>query len=358
MEQKDYQFFLERIPKSLGVGYFRFFASLTIVMEACRLLIDYVTIVWQLGLSTNDLIVYWTDRWLLFLWPICMLLMYYSMKYLRNCTLRTLEKIQFRLKEYPVYTLEKVYLGRWQHFFPVAFVLICFSWFTYEWFSHTDFMIGPLCVESCEMPLKFLFTVIWITFGWMIGGYFSHACIGTIPISCATSRRVEQIDVFNFDRAGGLSAMGSLAMKAAVLYIFSVSFMFPGWVFSPDLALDIFQVSNILFLGVLIGLVMIEFGLFLLPMGFFRSKMKEAKEKHLARLDSEIANFYGHLTEDTTSKGDNKGVEGIIALRQLAESMHEYPFNLQMLAKVGSSAIIPLLIVLLQKAAELALGAS
>jgi len=75
--------------------------------------------------------------------------------------------------------------------------------------------------------------------------------------------------------------------------------------------------------------------------------MKEVKEKHLVKLDSEIANFYRHLTENTTLKGDSKGIEGIIALRQLAESMHEYPFNLRMLAKVGSSAILPLLIVVI-----------
>jgi len=167
---------------------------------------------------------------------------------------------------------------------------------------------------------------------------------------------VVHIDVFNFDRAGGLGAMGSLAMKAVMVYVFSVSFMFPGWIFSPDVP-NVFQV-NLLLYGVLLSLAMIEVGLFLLPMRFFRSKMKEAKEKHLAKLDSEISNFYSHLKENTASKGDNKGIIGIIALRQLAESMREYPFNLQMLAKVGSSAIIPLLIVLLQKAAELALGAS
>lgn len=85
-------------------------------------------------------------------------------------------------------------------------------------------------------------------------------------------------------------------------------------------------------------------------------KMKEVKEKHLVKLDSEITNFYSHLTENTTLKGDNKGIEGIIALRQLAESMHEYPFNLHMLAKVGSSAILPLLIVVIQRIAESGLG--
>ena len=84
--------------------------------------------------------------------------------------------------------------------------------------------------------------------------------------------------------------------------------------------------------------------------------MKEVKEKHLVKLDSEITNFYSHLTENTTLKGDNKGIEGIIALRQLAESMHEYPFNLHMLAKVGSSAILPLLIVVIQRIAEFGLG--
>jgi len=171
-------------------------------------------------------------------------------------------------------------------------------------------MIGSVCVRSCEIPLKFLFTVIWITYGWAIGGYFSHACIGIIPISCATSRRVEHISVFNFDRAGGLSVMGSLAMRAALLYIFSVSFMFPGWIFSPDLSLDLFRIDFLFLLGALSGLAMIEFGLFLLPMGFFRSKMKEAKEKYLVELDSKIADFYSHLTEGTTSRGDSKGIKG------------------------------------------------
>lgn len=358
LEQKEYQFFLERIPKSLGVGYFRFFAFLTVVIEVCRFLVDYVTIVWQLGLSTDKLIAYWIDYWLCFLWPICMLLTYYSMEYLRNCTLRTLEKIRFRLKEYPVYALKGVYRGRFQHFFPFAFILICLSWFVYVWVSNKGHMIGSVCVETREIPLKFLFTVIYITYSWVIGGYFSHACIGIIPISCATSRRVEHIDVFSFDRAGGLSVMGSLAMKAAVLYIFSVSFMFPGWIFSPDLSLNLFRIDFLLLLGVLSGLVMIEFGLFLLPMGFFRSKMKTVKEKHLLELDSEIADFYSHLTENTTSKRDSRGIEGIIALRQLAESMHQYPFNLSMLAKVSSSAILPLLIVVLQKVVELGLGRS
>jgi len=290
LDRKDYQFFLERIPKFLGIhtskGYFWLFTSLTVAIEACRLLIDYVTIVWQLGLSIDVLIVYWTDRWLLFLWPICMLLMYYFMRYLRNCALQTLEKIQSHLKEYPVYALKKVYCGRWQHFFPVAFIIICFIVFGYDWCIQPSAMIGTRFVKPCEMALKWFYSIIIVViYGWVIGGYFSHACIGIIPICCATSRRVDHIDVFNFDRAGGLGAMGTLAMKAVVLYIFSVSFM-------------------------------------------------------------------------TASKGDNKGIIGIIALRQLAESMREYPFNLQMLAKVGSSAIIPLLIVLLQKAAELALGAS
>jgi len=150
--------------------------------------------------------------------------------------------------------------------------------------------------------------------------------------------------------------MGSLAMRAAVLYIFSVSFMFPGWIFSPDPSIDIFQVNLLLLVSVLLCLGIIEFALFLLPMRFFRSKMKEVKEKHLVKLDSEITNFYSHLTENTTLKGDNKGIEGIIARRQLAESMHEYPFNLHMLAKVGSSAILPLLIVVIQRIAEFGLG--
>ena len=78
----------------------------------------------------------------------------------------------------------------------------------------------------------------------------------------ATSRRAEHIDVFNFDRAGGLSVMGSLAMRTTVLYIFSVSFMFPSWIFSPDLSVDIFQVNLLLLLGVLLCLGMIEFALF------------------------------------------------------------------------------------------------
>lgn len=356
LDPEEYQFFLERIPKSLGVGYFRFFASLTVVIEVCRVLVDYVTIVWQLGLSTDELVVYWIDRWLLFLWPICMLFMYYSMKYLRNYTLRSLEKIRFRLKEYPIYALKRVYRGRIQHFFPVVFILICLSIFAYDWFSHTGYMISSVCVKSCEMPLKFFFTVIWITYGWVIGGYFSHACIGIIPISCATSRRVEHIDVFNSDRAGGLSVMGSLAMNGAVLYVFSVSFMFPGWIFSPDRSLGAIPLDLLFLLSVLLCLIMIEFGLFLLPMRFFRSKMKEVKEKHLVKLDSEIANFYGRLTEDTTSKEDSKGIEGIIALRQMAGSMYDCPFNLSMLAKVSSSAIIPLLIVALQKVIESGLG--
>lgn len=356
LEPEEYQFFLERIANSLRVPYFWFFASLTVVIEVCRVLIDYVTIVWQLGLSTDELIVYWIDHWLIFLWPICMLLMYFSMMHLRNYTLDALKKIRFRLKEYPTYALQRVYHGRIQHFFPVAFVLICLSLFAYDWYSHTGYMFGSVCVESCEMPLKFFFTVIWITYGWVIGGYFSHACIGIIPINCATARRVEHIDVFNFDRAGGLSVMGSLAMRAAVLYIFSVSFMFPGWIFSPELSLDIFQLGFLLLLGVLLCLGLIELGLFLLPMRFFRSKMKEVKEKHLVKLDSEITNFYSRLAENATSKGDNKKIEGIIALRQLAASMHEYPFNLHMLAKVGSSAILPLLIVVIQRIAEFGLS--
>lgn len=358
LERKEYQFFPERISLSLRVPYFWLFASLTVVFEVCRVLIDYVTIVWQLGLSTDMLVVYWTDRWLVFLWPICMLLAYFSIMYLTNYTLHVLKKLRPRLKEYPIYALKRVYRGRIQHFFPAAFIIINVLCFANDWFSHRSYMIGFVPVDTTETPLKFFFTAILVSYNWVIGGYLSHACIGIIPISYATSRRVEHIDVFNSDRAGGLSLMGSLAMKAAVLYVFSISIALPGWFFSPDFSLDLFQADLLLFLGVLSCPVMIEVGLFLLPMGFFRGKMKEVKEEHLVKLDSEIANFYSHLTENTTSKGDSKGIEGIIALRQLVGSMHEYPFNLRMLAKVSSSAIIPLLIIVLQKVVELGLGLS
>lgn len=347
LDPQEYRFFLERITHSLRVPYFWFFASLTVVIEVCRVLIDYVTIVWTLGLSTDELVVYWINHWLVFLWPICMFLMYLSMKYLRNYTLHALKKIHSRLTEYPTYALEKVYCSRIQHLIPIGLFIICIFHYTFLWFSHGSYTFNSVSVEVTEVPLQFFHTVIWITYNWLIGGYFSWVCISTIIISYTTSKRVKHIDVFNFDRTGGFSAMGSLAMRTAVLYVFSVSFMFPGWIFFDPgfIALQLYALS---------GLVIVEFALFLLPMIFFHDKMKKAKEEYLIELDSHITDFYSHLTENTTSKEDRKEIECILKLRQIVESMHKYPFNLHMLAKVSSSAIFPSLIVVLQNAADIA----
>lgn len=383
LDPKEYPFFLERISKHMYAGphYFKFFAALTAVLQVCRFLMDYVAIVWELGLSTDELVVYWTSHWLPHLWPISLLLALYSIGYLRDYTLVVLNKIRFRLKEYPICALKRVYSGKIQHIIPIGFLIICVSFFACAWFlrSSSTLILGSVEVtfEVTETPLSFWFGVIWITWGWLIGGYLSWACISVIIISKTTSSRIksERIDVLNSDRAGGFSLMGSLAMRSAMLYIFSVSIMLPGWIFSSDVYPIFSQISVILLLGVLSSLGIMEVGLFLLPMYFFHEKMKEAKERFLDRFDTQIAGIYKPLPLSITQKREGEEsesdanmqlalhqiaecleVESKLALRKEARSMHEYPFNPRMLAKVSSSAILPLLIVVLQRAVEYGLG--
>jgi len=184
--------------------------------------------------------------------------------------------------------------------------------------------------------------------GWLIGGFFSWSCISIIGIGLAVSKRIKPkgIDVLNADRAGGFSLMGSVAMRSALLYIFSVSLMLPGWIFSTDISQGVFQLSDLLLIGVLISLGIIEFGLFLLPMWFFHKHMKKAKRECLSKLNVKIADLYSHLAENRVSERDSQEILSTLALREEADLMHEYPFNPRMLAKVGSSAIIPVLLVL------------
>jgi len=356
---KEYKFFLERIANSLHVPYFLLYVSITLLIEVGRIVVDYITIVKKLGFSADDLVALWSNRWLIFLWPICMFLMYYSMRYLRNYTLYTLKQIRPRLKEYPINTLEKVFRSPIQHLIPSCFIIICVSYFAYMWYSNSTitfyFTTGQVYYTAIhDTPLNFLHAIIWITYNWSIGGYFSWICIGTIIVIFAASKQVKHIDVFHHDLAGGIGVMGSLAMKTALLYIFSVSFMFPGWIM--DKIWGIKNIGFVLQLGALSGLAIMEIAIFLLPMIFFHHKMKDAKEKQLAKLDALIVNFHDSLVQNSIAEKDYKKFENTLTLRQIAKSMQEYPFNVRMLIKVSSIAFIPDLIVISQRVVEFMLS--
>lgn len=347
LDPKEYEFFLERLANYLHAPYFLLYISATLLIEVCRLVIDYIAFVMQSGYSTDGLVDLWTSSWYLFIWPICMFLMYYSMRHLRNYALHILKQIRPRVKAYPTHTLEKVFRSRLQHLVPICLIIISASYFAYMWCYDLPFYFIP----SPDLPLlKFLHTIVWITYDWIIGGYFVWTCIGTIIVSFEVSKLVHHVDVFHHDRFGGLGMMGSLAMRTALLCIFSVSIMFLGWIVGilqfPE------PLSSMLLFGGLLGLVILELAFFLLPMMFFHDKMKEAKEKKLSRLDALVVNFHDSLVENAVSEEDNKRFEKTLTLRQMAKSMHEYPFDLHMLAKVTSSTFIPFLIVVIPKVAE------
>jgi hypothetical protein len=353
--QREYVFFLERLARHLHTPYLLLYVTITVIIELLRIVVDYVTVTGKLQYSVNDLVVSWRSNWLVFMWPICMFLMYYSMRYLRDYTLHTVKEIRPRLKESPTYTLTKVFCGRIQHLIPLGFLIICTLYFADMWFSNGNFTFS-LAARSIaiapaqEIPLKFLHTAIWITYNWIIGGYFSWTCISTIIVIYAASKRIHNIDVFHHDKSGGLSVVGSLAMRTALLYIFSVSFMFPGWIVTVSSAQD--PVSLGLQIGALSCLVIMELAIFLLPMTFFHSRMAEAKNTKLANLEARIANFHDSLTKDRTSDEDNRRFQNIVALRQIVLSMNEYPFNYGMIAKVSFSATTPYIAAIFQVLVE------
>jgi hypothetical protein len=354
-DQEEFVFFLEAIAHYLRVPYLLFYLSITLVIEALRIAVEYVTVVEKMRLSINDLVALWRTNWLIFMWPICMILMYYSMRYLRNYTLYTVKHINPRLKESPTYALEKVFRSRLQHLLPLCLVIISAWYFAHKWFDNVDFTFysatgAVLTIPTQEIPLKFIHSTFWITYNWIIGGYFSWICLGTIIVAVDASRRVNNIDVFHHDRCGGLSAVGSLAMRTAVLYILSVSFMFPGWIVSLSYAPDIIGLA--LQIGALSCLVVIELAIFLLPMIFFHSNMSEAKDRQLTSLDAQIVSFRDSLVGNKTSDADNRRFENTITLREIVRSMNEYPFRYGMLARVITSTSIPYLVALAQGAIE------
>ena len=171
----------------------------------------------------------------------------------------------------------------------------------------------------------------------------------------AASERTHLVDVFHHDRAGGLGVMGSLAMRAALLYAFSITLAFPGWiVHSFPRAAD--PMGFVLQIGALSALALMETGVFVLPMMFFHSKMKKAKELQLTKLDGVIADFHDSLLENSLSEEDHRRFGNTLTLRRIGESMHEYPFDLRMLAKVGGSAFLSPLLVIGQRVVEFVLG--
>lgn len=354
LSPKEYKFFLERVANYLHVPYFPLYISITLILEVGRIKTDYIAFVKPPDYSIAGLVELWASSWYLFIWPICMFMLYYSMRHLRNYTLYTLNQIRYRLKEYPTRALEKVFHSPFQHLVPICLIIISIFYFSYIWYHNTEFYFIPGTLAHDLPLLKLLHTIIWITYNWIIGGYFTWICIGTIIISFAVSKRVQHIDVFHHDRVGGLGRMGSLAMRTALLCVFSVSIMFLGWIVGilqfPESTSSVFLFGGLLSLGI------IELALFLLPMMFFHEKMKQTKEKLLARLDALIVNFYDSLIKSVASEEDNKKFEKILTLRQMAESMHEYPFNLHMLVQVTSSVFFPYLILMIQKVGEFILS--
>jgi len=359
--QEESVFFLEGIARYLRVPYLPFYLSITLVIEILRIAVDYVTIVEQMHLSVNDLVALWRSNWLIFMWPICMFLMYYSMRYLRDYTLHTVRQINPRLKEPPTYALEEVFRGQLQHLLPLSFLTVCVFYFVHGWLDNSSFTFysatgAILSVPTQEIPLKFIHSSFWITYNWVIGGYFSWICLGTVIVALDASKRVNNVEVFHHDRCGGLSAVGSLAMRTAVLYIFSVSFMFPGWIVSMFYAPD--PIGLALQIGALSCLVVMELVIFLLPMGFFHSSMEEAKDRELTSLDAEIISFRNSLVGKGASDADDRRFDNIVTLQQIARSMNEYPFNYGMLARVITSTSIPYLVVVIQNAIEHVLRSS
>lgn len=356
--QEEFFFFLERIAHSLRVPYLAFFFSITLAIEVLRIVVDYVTIVVQMHLSVNDLVALWRSNWLIFMWPISMFLMYYSMEHLRNFTLHSVEEITHRLKEPPTYALRTVFRSRLQHLLPACFLIICVSVFALRWLDNSNFTFFsatgvPLAIPAQEIPLKFIHSMLWITYNWVIGGYFSWICLGTVFVAFDASKRLDNIDVFHHDRCGGLSAVGSLAMRTAVLYILAVSFMFPGWIVSLSYAPD--PIGLALQIGALSSLVIMELAIFILPMIFFHSGMTKAKDGQLTRLDANVVSFRDSLSKNGASEGDDRRLSNIIALREIAQAMHEFPFNPGMLAKVITSASVPYLMAVAQSVIERAL---
>jgi hypothetical protein len=356
--RRDFVFFLEGITNHLHVPYLLFFSLITIILEVSRIVLDYVIVVGKLQLSVADLVALWRSNWLVFLWPVCMLLMYFSMRYLRNYALHTVGQIRPRMKETPTRTLAMVFRGRIQHLIPLCFLVICVLYFVQMWIFNNSFTFYHAAntitnVSIQEIPLKFIHTAIWITYNWIIGGYFSWICISTIVVAHEVSKQVHRIDVFDHDRSGGLSIIGSYTMRTAMLYIFSVSFMFPGWIITVFSSMDL--VSLVLQIGALSSLVGMELGIFLLPMTFFHWKMMEAKNEKLTKLEAYIAGFNDSLTNGRVSDRENRKLQNTIALRQIALSMTEYPFNLGMLAGVSFSAATPYIVAVIQLALEPAL---
>ena len=62
------------------------------------------------------------------------------------------------------------------------------------------------------------------------------------------------------------------------------------------------------------------------------------------------------MEEKTTLKEKNIELPGILSLRQVVESVNEYPFNIQMLVKIMISAVIPFLLLLFQLTVQLIFG--
>lgn len=360
INQEQCAFFLEEIAQRIHAPYFRFYISITVIIEILRIMVDYVTVVEQLHLSMKDLVALWRDDWLVFLWPVCMVLMYYSMKYLRNYTLRTVDKINPRLKESPTCTLKEVFHGRFQHLLPICFLIICILYFAIMWLDNCDVRpsLGFRATSAAqaipirEIPLKFAHAALWITYNWIIGAYFSWICIGTIVVAYVASRLVDNIEVFHHDRCGGLSPVGSLAMKTSLLYILSVSFMFPGWIARVTISRTPDPIGLPLQIGALSCLVAMELGIFLLPMMFFHPSLNKAKEEELANLDKRIVNHRYSLTKDATSEEDDRRFESTVTFRQMAQSMYGYPFSYGMLAKVITSASTPFLTAAIPKVIE------
>jgi hypothetical protein len=357
VNQEKFVFFLEEIPRYLHLPYFAFYLSITVIMEVLRIVVSYVTIVTTMGLSTDYLVTLWRSNWLYFMWPICMILMYYSMKHLRNHTLHTITQIHRRLKMSPTWSLTLVFRSRLQHLLPVCFLAICTSVFVRGWLDNSNIMFysttGPiLTVPTREIALEFIQSAFLVTYNWIIGGYFSWVCLGTVLVAFDASRHidVDRIETLHHDRCGGLSAAGSLAMAAAMLYILSVSFMFPAWIVSMSHAPD--PIGLGLQIGALSSLAVMELAIFLLPMFFFHPIMKKAKDQQLTILDGRMMSLCDSLVKNSASDANSRQFRNVITAREMVRSMYEYPFNHDMLVKVVTSTSIPYLAAVISNAIQ------
>jgi hypothetical protein len=226
-------------------------------------------------------------------------------------------------------------------------IIILFPWCAFlllGWFKSFPILIAQGGFKGYKDPWLLLGTVavLWVGFLSSQGilgvvttlGLIRALSISEIPIA---------LDPFHPDKLGGLSCFGRYAI-GTTLFLSSGSFFLP-------FAFQVLNKDNslLVYIGTFLIMMLILIS-FLYPTILINRKAKRFRDKILLTISSKINRTYSELVENENHVNEKKKLylEILKDFYNTYQQMSLYPFEIEILAKLVSSVILPLIFLLIQ----------